>query len=88
MTDIIKIERIITPSCRFDCEMIIGHDALMTEENTEEIRKIYDESLLFIGVNQYHCVSVSDFKNAAGQTIGEFLLNKHEKFAISLSETE
>jgi len=78
-------ERTITASCRFDCEMDIGPDASM---ETEEIRKIYDEVIGVLILGRYNWADISDFKNADGQTIGEFLLDKHIKFAIALSKTE
>lgn len=77
--------KIITPSCKFDCEMIVGLD--VTLEN-QEIRKIYDESIAIIIDKHYTWVSISDFKNANGQTIGEFLLDNNEEFAVALSKSK
>lgn len=78
-------ERIIMTTCRFDCEMVVGPDVTI---EAEEIRKIYDESIAISVLGKFSFVSISDFKNAAGQTIGDFLLDKHEDFAITLAETE
>lgn len=77
--------KIITPKCYFDCEMVIGPDASL--EN-QEIRKIYDESVAMLINGTYRWVSIADFKNADGQSIGEFLLEDHEDFAVALSEEE
>ena len=74
--------RTITPSCDFDCEMVVGPDVTLTNQ---EIRKFYDESVSMIIDGKFVWVSISDFKNSAGQTIGEFILDKHEEFAIALS---
>ena len=74
-------DKIITPQCNFDCEMIISFDATLEDQ---EIRKIYDESIGLSTGHKYIFVSISDFKNAAGQSIGEFLLDKHEDFALAL----
>jgi len=73
----------ISPRCSFDCEMDIGPDASLEEQ---EIRKIYDESISLFVDRKCIFVSLSDFKNASGQTIGEFLLDKHVDFAIALSK--
>jgi hypothetical protein len=73
--------RIIAPQCYFDCEMVVGPDVTLEEQ---EIRRIYDESIGMSTKGKYHWVSLSDFKNAEGQTIGEYLLDKHEDFAFAL----
>jgi hypothetical protein len=78
-------DKIITPSCNFDCEMIVGLD--VTLENNEII-KIHDESIGLRFDYKYHFVSIYDFKNADGQSIGEFLLDKHMDFAYALLKKE
>ena len=89
MKDKIIRTRTITPSCAFDCEMVVGPDVTLINQ---EVRKIYDESIRIPhyehDYGSYSFVSISDFKNADGQTIGEFLLDKHEAFAVALSKKE
>jgi len=88
MKDKIIRTRTITPSCTFDCEMVVGPDVTLINQ---EVRKIYDESIRiphYNGYGSYSFVSISDFKNADGQTIGEFLLDKHEAFAVALSSKD
>ena len=79
----------ITPSCFFDCEMVVGPDVTLINQ---EIRKIYDESIRIChdihDYGSYSFVSISDFTNADGQTIGEFLLDKHEAFAVALAKED
>lgn len=78
-------ERIIMPTCEFYCEMILGPDGA---DGENEIRKIHDEAVEMTISGRYKYVSISDFKNASGQTIGEFLIDKHIKFALALAKTE
>ncbi len=74
-------ETMITPSCRFECEMVLGPDVRLEEE---EIYKIHDESIAMFIQGKFQWVSISDFKNVAGQSIGEYLLDKHLDFALAL----
>ena len=76
-------ERTITPRCIFDCEMTLGPDASI---EAEEIYEIFDESVAILIPGKASFVSISDFKNAAGQSIGEFLIENHPAFAVSLSK--
>lgn len=75
--------RTITATCRFDCEMDIGPDA---SQETEEIRKIYDEILgvRLSGRISHDWIDLSEFKNESDQTIGEFFLAEYPKLAYAL----
>jgi len=73
----------ITPMCNFECEMIIGNGASLEDE---EIIKIHDESIGMSIGNKYKSISISEFRNAAGQSIGEYMLDKHGDFAFDLMQ--
>jgi len=75
--------RMIAPNCYFDCEMIVDPDVSLEHE---EITSISKEELGIINDGIYLSISINDFKNTTGQTIGEFILDNHYVFAQALLE--
>ena len=73
--------RTIIAACIFDCEMRVGLDASL---EAKEIREIRDESIAMKIDGKCQWVSISDFKNANNQTIGEYLLEEYNDFAYAL----
>jgi len=78
-----EIKRTIRPTCTFYCDIDVGPDASLEEQ---EIRNIYSESIGGKINGKYYSVDLSEFVNADQQTIGEYLLEKYEDFVIALSK--